>query len=400
MNREDFPIFSKNKELIYLDNGATTLKPKSVIDSVVEYYSSYTANAHRGDYDNSIEVDQKYEGVRTKVKEFINSSKENEIVFTKGTTDSLNMIIFGFMKYYLSEGDEVLLTRSEHASNILPWFELASDIGIKIKFIKLDDDYCIKKDNLESAITEKTKVISLAHITNVVGDIRDIKMIGEVCKERGLLFVVDAAQSIGHIKVDVRENNIDFLAFSGHKMFGPTGTGVLYAKYELLDKLVPISYGGGMNSFFESTGEVEYKKLPERLEAGTQNIAGVIGLGAAIDYINNIGIDNIHKHELELKKYALEKFKDIKDIKIYNENSNSGIVVFNIENIFSQDLAVYLNHYKICVRSGNHCAKILKDEIKASNTCRASFSIYNSKEEIDKLVDILNHHDNIYEIIL
>lgn len=400
MYREDFPIFSKNNELIYLDNGATTLKPKSVVDSVVEYYSSYTANAHRGDYDNSIEVDQKYEGVRTKVKEFINSSNESEIVFTKGTTDSLNMIVFGYMKYYLSEGDEVLLTRSEHASNILPWFELASDIGIKIKFIKLDDDYCVTKENLEETITEKTKVISLAHITNVVGDIRDIKMIGEVCKNKGILFIVDAAQSIGHIKVDVSENNIDFLAFSGHKMFGPTGIGVLYGKYNLLDKLIPTSYGGGMNSFFESTGEVEYKKLPERLEAGTQNIAGVIGLGAAIDYINKIGIDNIHKHELELKKYAIEKLKDVNDVKIYNENSNSGIIVFNIENIFSQDLAVYLNYYKICVRSGNHCAKILKDEIKASNTCRASLSIYNNKEEIDKLVDVLKHHDNIYEIIL
>ena len=310
------------------------------------------------------------------------------------------MIIFGYMKYFLKEGDEVLLTRSEHASNILPWFELASDIGIKIKFIELDEDYCITKDNLNNSITKKTKVISVAHITNVVGDIRDIKMIGDTCKDRGILFVVDAAQSVGHVKVDVTNNNIDFLAFSGHKMFGPTGVGVLYGKYNLLDKVIPISYGGGMNSFFESTGEVEYKNLPERLEAGTQNIAGVIGLGAAIDYINKIGIDNIHKHEIELKSYALEKLKDIKDIKIYNKKSNSGIIVFNVENLFSQDLAVYLNHYKICVRSGNHCAKILKEEIKVSNTCRASLSIYNTKEEIDKLVDVLKHRDNIYEIIL
>jgi len=400
MNREDFPILSKNRELIYLDNGATTLKPKSVIDSVVEYYSSYTANAHRGDYDNSIEVDQKYEGVRTKVKTFINANADNEIIFTKGTTDSLNMIVFGYMKYYLSEGDEVLITKSEHASNILPWIELASDIGIRIKFIALDNNYCINKENLEKAITEKTKVISIAHITNVIGDVRDIKMIGEVCKEKNILFVVDAAQSIGHIKVDVCENNIDFLAFSAHKMFGPTGVGVLYGRYELLDKLIPISYGGGMNSFFESTGEVEYKKLPERLEAGTPNIAGVIGMGASIDYINKIGIDNIHKYELELKKYAIKKLNDVEGLTLYNEHSNSGILVFNIEKIFSQDLAVYLNHYKICVRSGNHCAKILKDEIKASNTCRASLSIYNTKEEINKLVEVLKKRENIYEIIL
>ena len=400
MNREDFPIFSKNKNLIYLDNGATTLKPKTVIDSVVDYYSTYTANAHRGDYDNSIEVDQKFEGVRTKVKNFIGSNSEKEIIFTKGTTDSLNMIVFGFMKYYLTEGDEVLLTRSEHASNVLPWFELANDIGIKIKFIKLDDDYCVSKENIENAITEKTKVISLAHITNVIGDIRDIKMIGEICNNNNILFVVDAAQSIGHIKVDVVENKIDFLAFSAHKMFGPTGIGILYGKESLLEKMVPTSYGGGMNSFFESTGEIEYKNLPERLEAGTQNIAGVIGLGAAIDYINKIGIDNIHNYELELKKYALEKLKTIENIKIYNEKSKAGIIVFNLDKIFSQDLAVYLNYYKICVRSGNHCAKILKEEIKTSNTCRASLSIYNNKEEIDKLVDVLKNSSNIYEIIL
>lgn len=400
MNREDFPIFSKNKELIYLDNGATTLKPQTVIDSVLEYYTTYTANAHRGDYDNSIEVDQKYEGVRKKVSDFINASNNSEIIFTKGTTDSLNMIVFGFMKYYLKEGDEVLLTKSEHASNILPWMMLASDIGIKINFIPLNKEYSIDLDLLNKAITDKTKVISIAHITNVIGDVRDIKSIGDVCKKGNIYFVVDAAQSIGHMKVDVSSCNIDFLAFSAHKMLGPTGIGVLYGKYELLDKMVPTSYGGGMNSFFESTGEVELKKLPEKLEAGTQNISGVIGMGAAIDYINKIGIDNIHKYELELKRYAIKKLKKIKNLKIYNQNSASGILVFNIDKIFSQDLAVYLNHYKICVRSGNHCAKILKDEIKATNTCRASFSIYNSKEEIDYLAEVLEKHDNIYEIIL
>lgn len=400
MNRDDFPIFKEKKDLIYFDNGATTLKPQKVIDSITSYYSSYTANAHRGDYDNSIEVDSKYEGVRTKVKNFINAESEKEIIFTKGTTDSLNMIVFGFMINYLKDGDEVLISKSEHASNVLPWMELANRIGIKIKYVELNEDFELTPENILKNITEKTKVISLAHVTNVIGDVRDINSIGKICKEHNIIFVVDAAQSIGHIKIDVTKSNIDFLAFSAHKMLGPTGVGVLYGKYNLLDKLIPTSYGGGMNSFFESTGEVEYKELPERLEAGTQNIAGVIGMGEAIDYINKIGIDNIHKHELELKKYAIEKLSDIPNLKIYNKNSQSGIVVFNIDKIFSQDLAVYLNYYKICVRSGNHCAKILKDEIKASNTCRASFYIYNTKEEIDKLVDVLESRENIFDIIL
>jgi len=400
MKREDFPIFSLHDDLVYFDNGATTLKPQKVIDSVVEYYSSYTANAHRGDYDNSLEVDQRYEGVRTKVKEFIGADRSEEVIFTKGTTDSLNMIVFGFMKYYLNDGDEVLISKSEHASNILPWMELANQVGIKVKFIDLDNDYLVTRDNILKAITPHTKVISLAHITNVIGDVRDLEMIGDICKDKGIIFVVDAAQSIGHVRVDVNKYNIDFLAFSAHKMLGPTGIGVLYGKFNLLNKLIPITYGGGMNSFFESTGEVEYKDLPERLEAGTQNIAGVIGMGEALDYINDIGMENIHRYEIDLKKYAISKLRNVEGLKIYNENSESGIIVFNIDKIFSQDLALYLNHYKICVRSGNHCAKILKEEIKASNTCRASFYFYNTKEEIDKLVDVLTKRGNIFDIIL
>ena len=400
MNRQDFPIFENNKDLIYFDNGATTLKPKCVVDEITKYYTNYTANAHRGDYDNSVEVDQKYEGVREKVKDLINSEDVSEIVFTKGTTNSINMIVFGFMQYYLKDGDEVILSRSEHASNILPWMELANRVGIKIRYVDLDNYFNITKENLEKCINDKTKVISLAHITNVIGDIRDLNMIGRLCEKNNIIFVVDAAQSIGHVKIDVQKDNISFLAFSAHKMLGPTGVGVLYGKKDLLEKLIPLEYGGGMNSFFESTGEVEYKPIPERLEAGTQNIAGVIGMGAAIDYIKNIGLENIHNYEVDLKKYALEKLSEINDLKIYNKSSENGIVVFNIEKIFSQDLAVYLNHFKICVRSGNHCAKILKDEIKTTNTCRASFGLYNTKEEIDRLVEALKNHDNIYDIIL
>ena len=304
MYREDFPILKQ--DLIYLDNGATTMKPQSVINSVVDYYSNYTANAHRGDYDNSLKVDMKYEEVRTKVKNFINCDSEKEVVFTSGATDSLNRVVCGYMKYYLHSGDEVLITKAEHASNVLPWIELEKEIGIKVRYIPLDN-HLVTLENVKNSITENTKVISLAHITNVLGDVRPIEEIGKLAKEHDILFVVDGAQSVPHMKVDVKKLNIDFLAFSAHKMLGPTGVGVLYGKEEYLEKMKPTSFGGGMNSTFVSTGEVEYKSLPSRLEAGTPNIAGVIGLGAAIDYLENIGMDNIMNHERHLKEYFLEK---------------------------------------------------------------------------------------------
>lgn len=398
MNREDFPMLSK--DIIYLDNGATTFKPQSVISSVIDYYSNYTANAHRGDYKSSLKVDHEYEKVRDKVKDFINADDSREIVFTKGTTDSLNMIVFGFMKYYLHTGDEVIITRSEHASNFLPWVELEKSIGIKIKYIELNNDLEVDIDKVNDLICENTKVISLAHVTNVVGDVRPIFEIGKICRERNIIFVVDAAQSIGHLKTDVKTNNIDFLVFSAHKMLGPTGVGVLYGKYKFLDKIKPLEFGGGMNVSFDSLGNVEYKDLPSRLEAGTPNISGVIGLGAAIDYINGIGLEKIHNHELELKRYLIDKLKNIKEIEVYNENSNSGIVTFNIKNVFPQDTAIYLDKYNICVRAGNHCAKTLKEELGIKNTCRISFYLYNTKDEVDKLIEVLEKNDKIFDVII
>lgn len=397
MHREDFPILSK--DLIYFDNGATTMKPQSVIDAVVDYYSNYTANSHRGDYDNSLKVDMKYEEVRTKVKKFINCDSEKEVVFTSGTTDSLNMIVFGYMKYFLNPGDEVLITKAEHASNILPWLELEKEIGIKVKYIPLDN-HLVTIENIKNSITDKTKVISLAHITNVLGDTRPVKEIGKICRDNNILFVVDGAQSVPHIKVDVKELNIDFLAFSAHKMLGPTGVGVLYGKEKLLELVKPISLGGGMNSSFTSTGETEYKSLPSRLEAGTPNIAGVIGMGAAIDYIESIGIENIAKHERYLKEYFLEKVKNIPEIIIYNKDIFGSLIAFNIDGVFSQDTAVYLNHYHICVRAGNHCAKILKEDLLVKNTCRISFYLYNTEAEVDKLIEVLRNSKDIFKVVL
>lgn len=397
MNREDFPMLKNN--IIYFDNGATTFKPQSVIDKTTSYYCSYSSNAHRGDYDISLIVDKEYEGVREKVKNFINADSTSEIVFTKGTTESLNMIVFGFMKYNLQKGDEVLLSKSEHASNILPWLELESEIGIVIKYIPLNENLELTFDNLKSAVSKKTKVISLAHITNTIGDVRPVVEIGKFCKENNIYFVLDGAQSVPHLKTDVKELNCDFLAFSAHKMLGPTGIGVLYGRYELLDKLKPLVLGGGMNSSF-TDNSYELKTLPTRLEAGTQNIAGVVGLGEAISYLEKIGMDKIHNHEVELKKYLTEKLSNISNVKVYNKNTISGTVLFNLDNVFAQDTAIYLNKHNICVRAGNHCAKILKDELGIKNTCRISLYFYNTKEEIDELVKVLENSYNIFKEVI
>lgn len=398
MNREDFSIL--NDTLIYFDNGATTLKLKVVEKAVNDYYDKYTANIHRGDYKNSLIVSNKYEEVRDKVKNFINCENKDEIVFTSGTTDSLNMIVFGYFKYYLNEGDEVLLTKSEHASNILPWFKLAEEKKLKISYIPLDEDDTVTIENLNNTISDKTKVVSIAHITNVLGDTRDIKSIGEILHKKNIKLVVDAAQSMAHSKIDVTSMNIDFLAASGHKMYAPSGVGILYGKYDLLDKIVPVRYGGGMNAIFHSDGYVELREVPTRLEAGTSNIEGVIALGEAIDYIEKIGIDKIQEYEINLSKYLREELKKLPFIEVYNDKIIGTTTSFNIKGVFAQDTAVYLDKYNICVRAGNHCAKILGDVLGVNNTCRISLSFYNTKEEIDLLIKVLKNSENIWKEII
>ncbi len=398
MNREDFPML--NDEIVYFDNSATSFKPQCVIEAMNEYYTKYSANAHRGDYDISLRVDQEYERVRTKVKELISAQRDEEIVFTKGTTDGLNMVVFGYMAKFLQKGDEVLISKSEHASNVLPWFVLAKKKGIVIKYIPLDADYSLNVSAIEPMITEKTKVISLAHVTNVIGDVRDVDAIGEICMKHDILFVVDAAQSIGHMKIDVQKSHIDFLAFSAHKMLGPTGVGALYGKYSLLNDMDPVIYGGGMNAFFESDYSYELKEVPWKFEAGTPNIAEVIGMGRAIDYLQEMGLDKIHEYEMHLKELAIAQLEKIPNIKVFNKKAESGIITFNIDKVFSQDAVIFLNRFKICVRSGNHCAKILKDEIGVTNTCRASFYFYNTEEEVLKLVEALKCQDKIYDNII
>lgn len=398
INREDFPIL--NNDIIYFDNGATTLKPKCVVEAMNDYYYNYGANIHRGDYKISLRASEEYEKVRDKVKDFINAKSSKEIVFTAGDTDSLNKIVFGFMKDYLNEGDEVLLTKSEHASNVLPWLELSKEKKIKISYIPLNDNHELTLEALTDTITDKTKVISIAHITNVVGDVRNIHEISKIAHKNNIILVVDGAQSVPHMKTDVIKDDIDFLTFSAHKMLGPTGVGVLYAKEEYLEKMRPIEYGGGMNQYFEVTGEVEYKSIPTRFEAGTPPIAEVIGLGSAIDYLQTIGMDKIYEYEKELKRYLVSKLESNTKVILYNKSTDSGVLAFNLEGIFSQDTAIYLDHYNICVRAGNHCAKILKDEINIKNTCRISLYFYNTKEEIDKLVEVLEKSDDLFKVIL
>ena len=396
MNREDFEILKS--PIIYFDNGATTLKPTVLSNAISDYYNHYSANAHRGDYDISLKVDTMYEKTRELVKNFIHAKNSKEIVFSSGTTDSLNKIIFGYFKDQLKENDEVILTKSEHASNVLPWFELKDSKKIQIRYIELDD-LKVTLENVKKAVTDKTKVISLAHITNVAGDIRPMKEIIEYAHSKGILVVIDAAQSIAHMKVDVQELDVDFMAFSAHKMYGPTGVGVIYGKEEYLNNMKPIIFGGGMNASFSSDGVRIYDDIPQLFEAGTQNIAGVIGFGKVIEYLNQIGMENIASYEKELKNYAINSLKKIPNVIIYNEHAESGIIAINYKDVFAQDLAIYLNKYHICVRAGNHCAKILKDEIGIKNTVRISLALYNTKEEIDVLVNALQNPNLKREIL-
>lgn len=392
MHRDDFPMIKD--DLIYLDNGATTFKPKCVLEAMNDYYENYSANAHRGDYSISYKVDVAYENARVKVAKFINAEID-EVVFTSGATESLNVIATGFFGNLLEEGDEIIISDAEHASNVLPWFRLANKLGAVIKYVPLDANLHVTLENIKSVVTPRSKVISLAGITNVVGDVRPIKEICKFAHQNNMFVVCDGAQSVPHTKTDVKDLDVDFLAFSGHKMCGPTGVGVLYGKKELLESVEPLSLGGGMNESFDSEKEIYLKELPQRLEAGTPNIVGVIGLGAAVDYLDKIGMDTISIYEQKLKKYMMDKLEKIPYIQIVNEEADSGIVAFNVEGIFSQDVAYYLNKYNICVRAGNHCAKILKKAIGVKNTIRVSLYFYNTKEEIDALVELLSDKDKI-----
>ncbi len=386
----------QGKPLVWLDNASTTFKPYSVIQAITDYYSKETSNSHRGDYDLCYNMDQKVLECRKTVADFINADTE-EIVFTSGTTMSINLVAFGYGVKYLKKGDEILLTEAEHASNALPWFKVAEMTGATIKMIPLEKDGRLTPENLKKTITENTKIVAVAHVTNVLGYIAPVKELADIAHEYGALLVLDGAQSVPHLKIDVKELGCDFLSFSGHKMCGPTGIGILYGRYDLLEMMDPFMTGGGMNVRFDMCGEVSLLHAPMRFEAGTQNLAGIVGLKAAIDYINSIGIENIEAHEEELKKYAIKKLKETGKVTIYNENSATGIVTFNINGVFAQDAATYLNSKGIACRSGQHCAKMLNDFLKTVATVRASFYFYTSKEDIDALVEAVAHGEDFLD---
>ena len=392
--RKHFPMLNGNKKmqgkpLVFLDNASTTFKPQCVIDAMDKYYTEMSVNSHRGDYDLSFAVDEEVRKSRETVAKFVNCDFK-EVVFTSGDTQSLNLVAYAYGLQFLKEGDEIVVSEAEHASNLLPWFRVSQFLKAKIVYIPLDEEGKVTEENLLKVMSNRTKVVSLAHVTNVMGFKINIQKIAEICHRYGAILVVDGAQSVPHFKTDFKGWDIDFLTFSGHKMCGPTGIGCLIGKKELLDKMDPFFVGGGMNETFTKPNNLVPFEAPAKFEAGTLNIAGIIGLKAAIAFLNSIGMDNIEQHELELKRYAVDKLKNT-NVKIFNANSSAGILTFNVGDLFAQDEATYLNYKGIAVRSGQHCDKLLNDYLCTPATVRASFYFYTTKEEVDYVVDALKH---------
>jgi cysteine desulfurase / selenocysteine lyase len=390
--RLDYPMLNgqtmQGKPLIYFDNAATTFKPQTVIDAVVKYYTEQTANVHRGDYDLSYQVSEGYESARETVARFINA-QPREIVFTSGASAALNLVAYGWGQKYLKPGDVILSTEAEHASNILPWFKAAEVTNAIFEYIPLAENGELTLENFKAAMHNKVKVVTLANITNVLGYVAPIKEMAKIAHEYGAIIVVDGAQGVPHIATDVEDWDVDFLAFSAHKLCGPTGVGALYGKYELLQKTDPFMLGGGSNARFDICGNILLKNPPYKFEAGTPAIEAVLGFKAAIDYISAIGMKNIMEYEHELRKYLMSQIRDMDHITIYNPDAATGIITFNVKDIFAQDAASYINSQGIAVRAGNHCAKILMDMLQTSETIRASLYFYNTKEEIDHFVNVI-----------
>lgn len=389
--RQDFPMIVNHPELIYFDNGATTYKPKHVIDAVNSFYTDYTSNVERGDYETAVRADRAYDDTRKIIGRLINCEAK-EVAFFANITAALNQVVYGLSKQ-LKKDDTILLTQAEHASNLLPWYRLKEDMGINIAYIPVDLQGRIDPDSLEKCLDETVKVVSVAYVTNVLGSVQPLKEVISICHKHNVLTVIDAAQAIGHRKVDVKDLNCDFLCFSSHKMCGPDGAGVMYGKYDLVKDMSPLLLGGGMNARFSNDGTIIYKDAPYRFEAGTPNIEGVIGLGAAAEYLMNIGLENIHQHEVELRAYLMDRMLKLDNIDIYNPDDESGPITFNVKDVFAQDAAGYLAAHKVCVRSGNHCAKILHNIIGTDQSIRASLYLYNTKAEADRFVELVSQID-------
>ena len=382
--RADFPMFKNNPELIYFDNGATSFKPQSVIDAVTHYYTSETSNIPRGEYPLSAKVDSEYDRTRQTVARLI-GCEAREVVFLAGASAALNQTAYGLGKSFLKAGDTILTTENEHASNLLPWFRLQSENQIKIEYLPVSKEGVCDAETFKKAMHPGVKAVVIAQVTNVLGSVQPIKEIAAIAHENGAVVVVDGAQSVPHMPVNVKDLDCDFLCFSSHKMCGPSGVGVMYGKYELLQKMEPMLLGGGSNARFQSCGTVQLKDAPEKFEAGTPPIEAVIGLNAAAEYLMHIGMDEIHAYELHLRKRLVSELQKLNNIVVYNPDNASGIVTFNAKDVFAQDSASFLASRGIAVRSGNHCAKILHEIIGTDQTVRASMYFYNTEEEVDKL---------------
>ena len=395
--RNDFPAYrKKDGNFIYLDSASTSQKPEFVIDAISSYYSSYAANIHRALYEIGEKATDKYEKVREKVKQFINVPDSHVVIFTGGTTESINLIAYSWGSNNLRNGDQILITEMEHHSNIVPWQLLCSRSNASLNYIPIKKDGMLELGKLKENILPKTKLISLTHQSNVFGTINPLNNIIDEAKKIGAITVIDGAQAVPHMKVDIKKLGCDFYAFSGHKMLGPTGVGVLIARKNILEEIDPFMGGGEMiNSV--NMDESTWNEVPWKFEAGTPNIAQVIGLGAAIDYIQKIGIENIHQHEQELLHYGLDLLDQNKDVTLYGKADNRGAVIpFNLENIHPHDLAKFLDTDGICIRAGHHCAQPIMNKLGVSATARASFYLYNTKEDIEKLVESINKTVRIF----
>jgi cysteine desulfurase/selenocysteine lyase len=383
--KKDFPIFKNRKNLVYLDSAATSQKPKQVIEAIKEFYENSNANAGRGVYALSEEATELYNKSRISVAKFINSERE-EIIFTKSATDSLNKLALVIDKITGKEKNEVVLTEMEHHSNLIPWQQLAKRKNWKLKFIKINKDFSLDLEDAKQKLTDKTAILSFSHISNTLGTVNPAKELIKIARQKNVLTVIDAAQSVPHMEVDVKSLDCDFLVFSGHKMLSAFGIGVLYGKKELLEKLPPFEFGGGMIKTV-SLDSTEFAEIPERFEAGTQDVASAVSLSSAISYLEKIGMRNIELYEKQLSDYAIKKLKTIGGIKLYTPKDNSGIISFNISSLHPHDVASLLSDFKICVRAGHHCTMPLMKTLGLQGTVRISFYIYNTFEDIDKLIE-------------
>ena len=396
--KKDFPLL-ENESITYLDSGATTQKPIKVIKAVEEFYQKYNANPHRGAYSLSVEATEQYENTRTKIAKFINAKHREEIIFSKNATEGLNLIAYSYGLDNLKKDDEVVISIMEHHSNLVPWQKMTKQTGSKLNYMYINENYEITDEEIENKITDKTKIVGITHVSNVLGTINNVKKIIKYAHKKGAIVIVDASQSIPHMKIDVQDLDADFLVFSGHKMLAPLGIGVLYGKREILNKMTPFLMGGDMIEYVYEQ-DTTFAPLPNKFEAGTQNVEGVIGLGAAIDYIENLGYDKIQEIEHEVISYARQELSKLDYLTLYttpNEENHSSVISFNIKGVHPHDVASILDSEGVCVRSGNHCAQPLMRFLGIDSTCRASFYIYNTKEDVDKLVKALDKAYNMFK---